>query len=137
MPWNTGALIGPGAGLYTVQVTLQALNGNLFTSFEMFMGVYTASVAGTLQSYSALAYDQAGNTLDSNTGGPGAGLALPFISAFSLSGVSKIVLQLGSDWDAGITSINYEVTPVPLPAGGLLLLGGLAGLAALRRRKSV
>ena len=27
--------------------------------------------------------------------------------------------------------------PVPLPAGGLLLLGGLGGLAAMRRRKSV
>ena len=30
-----------------------------------------------------------------------------------------------------------EVSPVPLPAGGLLLLGALGGLTALRRRKSV
>ncbi len=35
--------------------------------------------------------------------------------------------------------INFTVgaTPVPVPAAGLLLLGALGGLAALRRRKSV
>lgn len=31
--------------------------------------------------------------------------------------------------------IRVDVAPIPLPAGGLLLMGGLAGFAALRRRK--
>lgn len=34
-------------------------------------------------------------------------------------------------------TVNGTPAPVPLPAGGLLLLGGLSGLAAFRRRKSV
>ena len=40
---------------------------------------------------------------------------------------------------SGVAQINLQLTTatVPLPAGGLLLLGALAGLAALRRRKSV
>lgn len=36
------------------------------------------------------------------------------------------------------TSIAYgNVSPVPLPAGGLLLIGALGGVAALRRRKAM
>jgi hypothetical protein len=36
---------------------------------------------------------------------------------------------------AGIRA-NIVTTPVPLPAGGLLLIGALGGFAALRRRKA-
>ena len=32
-------------------------------------------------------------------------------------------------------NVDYTIAAVPLPAGGLLLLGSLGGLAALRRRK--
>jgi hypothetical protein len=52
----------------------------------------------------------------------------------------------GIDWSASIFDVeggrktvrltaSSTVTPVPLPASGVLLLGGLVGLAALRRRK--
>jgi hypothetical protein len=34
-------------------------------------------------------------------------------------------------------TVSLDASPVPLPAGGLLLVAGLGGLASLRRRKSV
>ncbi len=39
-----------------------------------------------------------------------------------------------SDFDDLV--IRIDVAPIPLPAGGLLLIGALGGLAALRRRKT-
>jgi hypothetical protein len=35
-----------------------------------------------------------------------------------------------------VAAFEFAVAPVPLPAGGLLLLGALGGIAALRRRKT-
>lgn len=37
----------------------------------------------------------------------------------------------------GTITLSTSATPVPLPAGGLLLIGALGGLTVLRRRKSV
>lgn len=50
------------------------------------------------------------------------------VTTFSLTAKEK------ADWR--IKSISYEVSAVPLPAGGLLLLTGLGGLAFARRRKA-
>lgn len=44
--------------------------------------------------------------------------------------------QSTSNLEGSIKADLIEVAPVPLPAGGVLLLTGLAGLAMLRRRKS-
>lgn len=37
--------------------------------------------------------------------------------------------------DYALAAVDYEIAPIPLPAGGLLLLTALGGLAAARRRK--
>ncbi|MEO8242361.1 MAG: VPLPA-CTERM sorting domain-containing protein [bacterium] len=55
---------------------------------------------------------------------------------FTTTGGSLSFANAGGD-NIGAVLSSVTLTAVPLPAGGLLLLGGLAGLAALRRRKSV
>jgi hypothetical protein len=42
----------------------------------------------------------------------------------------------GDPTGGGIADIDLSIAAVPLPAGGLLLLGALGGLVALRRRKT-
>lgn len=60
-----------------------------------------------------------------------------------------LYLQWGTDWNVGLDNIVYSVaqtdivdpppppnpSAVPLPAAGWMMLGGLAGIAALRRRR--
>lgn len=47
----------------------------------------------------------------------------------------KVTDTSGSPSTDGYDIDSISVSAVPLPAGGLLLLGGLGGLAALKRRK--
>lgn len=63
-------------------------------------------------------------------------------STFDFSYSSRVGLRisfLGNFDSVGVDNIVYDAvpSPVPLPASSLLLMGGLAGLAALRRRRSV
>lgn len=70
------------------------------------------------------------------------------INGTTASGGQVVWLFL-DDWGAGpddnhddmvvrleVQQGRIGIAPVPLPAGGLLLLGGLAGLVALKRRKA-
>jgi hypothetical protein len=54
----------------------------------------------------------------------------------SLKVVDTSVVVAGRD-GFDIDSISVTPATIPLPAGGLLLLGALGGVAALRRRKAV
>lgn len=73
----------------------------------------------------------AGELLFSATGDLGSMVLTTFadVSAMSLFTTSVAVGYAGTDFY--VTSVDV----VPLPAAGLLLLGGLGGMAALKRRK--
>jgi hypothetical protein len=60
-------------------------------------------------------------------------LSNPFLFAADAVGTAFRIAVDGNASAFRVSSITFA--PVPLPAGGLLLLGGLAGLAALRRRR--
>lgn len=51
------------------------------------------------------------------------------------SGVGSLAFSASPDGYSGPILDNVVLSAVPLPATGLLLLGGLAGLGSLRRRK--
>jgi hypothetical protein len=70
-------------------------------------------------------------------------LSVDGVTSYSGSWMSTEGLQinLGPDaWDVAIDNIQFasieeSLTPIPLPAGGLLLLSGLFGMAAFKRRR--
>ncbi|WP_211097110.1 VPLPA-CTERM sorting domain-containing protein [Aliishimia ponticola] len=58
---------------------------------------------------------------------------------FDLTGLSGTKISFGADAlfdDFNVQSISATVSAVPLPAGAVLMLTGIAGFAATRRRKS-
>lgn len=83
-------------------------------------------------------FDLAWNLVSSGSGiAPDAGAHLSVASG--ASAVGGLIFQWGGDaWDVGVNNFRYSVTgdvsQVPLPAGGLLLLTGVGAIALRRRR---
>ena len=63
-------------------------------------------------------------------------------SGSAFTSQAGFAISLGPDaWDVAIDNITFQLTestntttPIPLPAAGWMLLAGLGGLAAMRRR---
>lgn len=85
-------------------------------------------------------------TLLGSVTGPGGGPPATSVGSWTQILASFVITQTGNydlvfaasgtDNSLGGFIDNVSIAPIPLPAGGLLLIGALGGLAALRRRKA-
>jgi len=114
--------------------------GYTLTFDSFFLGGFN----NTARNIAWAVYDLAdlGTSLDS--GNPLVDGQTGLVESLGLSSTTGFRLLFGPDgFNGGINDITYSydltdpgVAPIPLPASALLLAGGLAGLAALRRRQT-
>lgn len=131
-------LAAPVAGETALTVLFEFADLDLGSSFERLYlkvnGVDTGLRSDTKTLTDNDLYDAAGSfsiTADFTSFGGFSGGEL------TLEFYAKNDVEYGYKQGWGQTTVSYagETSPVPLPASGLLILGGLGGLAALRRRK--
>lgn len=81
------------------------------------------------------------NNIDGSQSGPNGALSIASSEVFIGADGRDLVFFFFGDGsgDSDLTDlvVAVQATAIPLPAGGLLLLGGLGALGALRRRKKV
>jgi hypothetical protein len=111
-------------------IGLTAFDGTI--DFAGTSGVDTGTVTGSDSNFATYASGLApfigGGTFDVDLSADG---------EFSGSGAGNLVTRSNTSASASIT-VLYDYTPavIPLPASALLLLGGLGGLAMVRRRSA-
>lgn len=138
-----------GRGTLTYSgLNLSAQSGSFFTfndvsfdnDFDLMFGAAAEDADGTRIEYSELLADRFSTTLSftefSAVGGAG-------LDDFDFGNITQLMFAVDSTGlstrvDGSIGSITLttdDLAPIPLPAAGFLLLGGLGGFAALRARK--
>lgn len=145
---GTGVDNGP-TGAYDFAVTLVSNNNGT-------AGIYTtADATATDSMWVTGLWQYSTNDVDGSSFDPfGYYIDTTFVQLTATSappsfqnGSFSFFVSGGQDWGfysystdgilGSSTAISYgDLAPVPLPAGGLLLLGALGGVAALRRRKA-
>jgi hypothetical protein len=113
--------------------TLLSRGNFAITTFFQITGAFMTDVIAGL-----ITHDD-GITLvvpNGQTGGISAPPTSQINTAFTAEAGGFTLFYAAANGNPSILSVDATLAPVPLPAGGLLLLGALGGIAALRRRKA-
>lgn len=104
------------------------------TSFSVLLDAVNTDITEITATWSS-GINGTGTVYETAVSGLVAGVAqiLDFNTVFSAGDPQWFSLTWNGSDDNALISV--EVAPVPVPAAGFLLLGGLGGLAAMKRRK--
>lgn len=112
-------------GAATGSLSFTAISGSLLPSASGAMQILIQAGKSSGITFTTLTFGGVAITLNAVTGGFAGTFSAPLPAVFDLAFTGANVAD----------SLQITVAAVPLPAGGLLLIGALGGLAALRRRK--
>jgi hypothetical protein len=140
-PFNNTPALGPqdyfAVGNNTVPSPVTLTFGVAQSAFSILWG--------SIDDYNEIVFNLTGGGTFSYNGDALAtllGIAPPLVTNYehvalvSFSNFTSGTFDSVSFYSHGAAAFEFGLAPVPLPAGGLLLIGALGGLAALRRRKT-
>lgn len=119
-------------GISTFNIRMDFAAGTSFVSGDI-IGPQGDEMTGT-------AFDDGGNVLDTFTTSvlPAAGASEAFLLTSAGPLISYVVVESAtSPTSSGVAvdNLDFDQTPIPIPAAGILFAGGALGAGFLRRRK--
>ena len=132
----TVTFLGKEAGY--VNFAMETLDGQMLADTTPGQSITFTQNAGLISfAFKTLGTNPAG-VITNGVGGTSEALDMAFSAIFN--GGKSVIALFGdgggnNDNDRDDMVVRIDVVPVPLPAGGLLLLTALGGVAAIRRRK--